>query len=333
MADPVAVRALAPDHLRVDVDVPGPLDDAVERVAAAAAIAPVELALRLGDRPEAALAELRRALDERTVDLARVIVVRPEQKTVDTRAVGLARAAFGDVAPVGGGSDAYFAEVNRGPLDPAALDFVSFSISLQVHDPASTAVLDTLPVQAEIVRSARGRFARPVVLSTVTLRPRFNPNATAGAGQALGGPDSIDPRQGTGFAAAWMLGAIAESAAAGADSLTLYEVDGPRGVLGDGPDPLSTPEPRALVALRSLGPEVLVLRDGAHGAYVLASPDRGRAIIVNRSRHALAVTAEGWAPAAETLGEGAWRVFVRADGDAPLDDAEVAGWLGPSSGP
>ena len=322
-----AVRALAPDHLRVDVDVPGPLDLAVARVAAAATHAPVELAVRVTGEPAAELAELRRALDERAIAVARLLVVRPGEKTVDARAVDLVRAAFDGVAPVGGGSDAYFAEVNRGPLDPAALDAVSFSISPQVHDPASTPVLETLPMQAEIVRSAREAFGLPVVLSTVTLRPRFNPNATEPGGQALGGPDSVDPRQGTEFAAAWMLGAVAECAAEGAASLTLYEVDGPRGVLSADGAPLAAPEARALLALRGLGREVLVLRDAARGAYVLASAERGRAIVVNRSRHPLGVAAAGWSPDRSDLVEGTWALLRRAAGDAPLDDAEVADWF------
>ena len=63
------------------------------------------------------------------------------------------------------------------------------------------------------------------------LAGRFNPAARADSGAGPAEPPA-DPRQRSLFAAGWTLGAVAGLTRAGADSVTLFETIGPRGVLG-----------------------------------------------------------------------------------------------------
>ena len=73
---------------------------------------------------------------------------------------------------------------------------------------------------------------RPVIVSPVTLKPRFNPDAIGPEPPPTPGelPSAVDPRQMSLFAAAWTVGSAKQLAEAGAASVTFYETTGWRGV-------------------------------------------------------------------------------------------------------
>ena len=80
---------------------------------------------------------------------------------------------------VGGGTRAYFTELNRATLPLDAMDVVSYTLNPQVHAFDNASMTETLAAQPETVRSARAIVGdRPLVVGPITLRPRFNPNAT-----------------------------------------------------------------------------------------------------------------------------------------------------------
>jgi hypothetical protein len=71
-------------------------------------------------------------------------------------------------------------------------------------------------------------------VSPVTLRPRFNPNATDPASDVSNDhlPASVDHRQASWFTAAWTALSLGFLAAPGTiDSVTYFETVGPRGVM------------------------------------------------------------------------------------------------------
>jgi hypothetical protein len=141
-------------------------------------------------------------------------------------------------APVGAGSDCNFCELNRehalGRFALADADFVFWSVNPQVHAFDHLSIMETLEAQAATVQSARN-FAgnRPLVISPVTLKQRFNPVATDSQAPTAPGelPPQVDTRQLSRFAAAWTLGSIASLASAGTESVTFYETTGWRGVM------------------------------------------------------------------------------------------------------
>ena len=112
---------------------------------------------------------------------------------------------------VGGGTRAYFTELNRATLPLDAMDVVSYTINPQVHAFDNASMTETLAAQPETVRSARAIVGeRPLAVGPITLRPPFNPNATGPNRNRRPGelPSSVDYRQPSLFAAGWLAGSV-----------------------------------------------------------------------------------------------------------------------------
>jgi hypothetical protein len=238
-SDLVALQALRPAHLRVEIspDEPRPaarLDRALSE--ARWLNARLEIALRLDVRHAATLEAVAAWAAQLSPVAARVArwIVTTASRELDPAA--LLRAARGRLAPLTpdaafvGGTDAYFAELNRRRPPLEVCDAVSFSINPQVHAFDDLSLIETLPMQGLVVRDARAFCAdRPVLVSPVTLRPRYNPNATT----TLAAAPTADPRQRELFAALWTLGSVKHLAEAGAASLTYYRTLGAEGLLDE----------------------------------------------------------------------------------------------------
>jgi D-apionolactonase len=173
--------------------------------------------------------------------LARVLVyaadaVSPgDRETTPPALVELVRRALGRPGvPVGGGTDMYFCELNRTRPDTPVLDVVAWSINPQVHAFDERSIMETPPAQAATVRSASA-FAPgvPLAVTPVTLKPRFNANATRPEDDPAGGelPVPVDPRQASLFGAAWTVASLKQLVEAGAASLTYFEPIGWRGLI------------------------------------------------------------------------------------------------------
>lgn len=172
---------------------------------------PLEFALHPRTEADLAAAAAVRA------PLARVLVFPVGEKATSPDWVERTRKYFRDV-PVGGGTDAYFAELNRGPK-PEGYDVVAWSVNPQVHSEDDLTLIENLEAQAWTVESARALApGAALAVTPVTFRPRFNPNATASCP-----PPPPDPRAGTAFGAAWVFGSFKYLAEAGAASVTYGE--------------------------------------------------------------------------------------------------------------
>jgi hypothetical protein len=160
-------------------------------------------------------------------------LVFPEHQNAAGSTAALAlRQAIGPDAVAVVGTNAYFAELNRNRPEGDGWDAACFSINPQVHMFDDESVMANAAAQYDVVRCAR-RFpgGRAVVVSPVTLRPRFNPYATTGAVRP-----PPDPRQKLPFCAAWTVASLKALAEAGASSVTYFETHGAGGVM-DGGDP------------------------------------------------------------------------------------------------
>jgi len=141
-------------------------------------------------------------------------------------------APLAPLAKFAAGTDANFAELNcqRPPRDADWLPCCS--MNPQVHASDDLSLIENLAGQADVVRTVRSFCAQPLVVSTITLLPRNNPNAT----ETRRARESLpaDPRQGSLFAAGWTLGSLAElTGTQPVHSLTYYETLGPRGIMRD----------------------------------------------------------------------------------------------------
>jgi hypothetical protein len=231
------LRSLNLAFLRVDLDLAG--TDWSARLAQATAEArslnaELEVALFVGETaPLEALAEQVSQLQPPVV---RWLVFDPAESTTPPQRLAQVREHLAGIstAPIGGGANTYFVQLNRGRPAPEGLEFVSFSINPQVHAFDDASLVETLETQAETVRSAQQLYpGKPVVISPITLRARFNPDATGSEPTPAPGelPRPVDPRQASLFGAGWTLGSLKYLAESGVASFTYYETVGPRGVM------------------------------------------------------------------------------------------------------
>jgi hypothetical protein len=141
------------------------------------------------------------------------------------------RDRFGDI-PVAAGSDAFFTEFNRNRISPEKADAFVFSINPQVHAFDNLSITETLEGQEAIVKTAGAICGgKPVWVSPVTLKMRWNPNATGEEIVPQGElPSSVDLRQLDPFCACWTLASIGRMSNAGAALSTYYELSGWQGL-------------------------------------------------------------------------------------------------------
>lgn len=156
-----------------------------------------------------------------------------------------ARAAFPGIA-LGGGSFAYFTELNRKRPPFEQLDYATFTTCPIVHAADDRSVMETLatlPFIATSVSALAG--STPYRVGPSAIAARDNPYGSSTLPNEAG-PNgkricltNEDPRQRAVFGAAWNLGYFAAFAAGGASHIALAELTGPRGLFdGVRPTPL-----------------------------------------------------------------------------------------------
>jgi hypothetical protein len=234
------LRALNLAHLRLDVW-PSQSDTRI-RLAQAAREAraldlELEVALHLTYEPEGELYNLRKLVDEVRPPICTWLVFHVNQHVTSDPWLRLARRRLSDYdsdAKLGGGTDAFFAELNRDRPPIEALDLVSYSISPQVHATDNASLVESLAAQAVTLRSAR-QFCgdKLLAVSPVTLRMRFNPAVGTSQSERAASdlPKQVDTRQMSLFGAGWTAGSIKYLATGAAYSVTYYETTGWLGVM------------------------------------------------------------------------------------------------------
>ena len=228
------LRSLALGHVHADIDAdrsdaPDRIDDAVRRARSLSAKA--FLALHASSDPDPSLAAPLAAAGD---TLAGVWVINPDEKVTSRPIVDAWRAALGTDLPWGCGTNLYFTELNRQRPDTAGLAWTTFSANPQVHANDDRSVLQNAATLAVIAAdSPRLSGTTRVHVGPVSLRPRFNPNATDPQSDVSSTdlPADVDARQRTWLAAAWTalaLGGVSEPGTVSA--ITLFEDLGWRGL-------------------------------------------------------------------------------------------------------
>jgi hypothetical protein len=325
------VRALRLAHLRADLHLEADgWEASLERAVSNATRVgvPLELALFLPDEPQPRL----RALAARAAGLpARVshwLVFRAADSTTAEGDAAAARGALGAVARgarFSGGTDRYFAELNRRRPSPAGLDRLGFSLNPQVHafdDATLFENVASLPWLAETARAFAAGL--PLALTPVTLRPRSDPRPPASRAEGEP-PFTDDPRQAAPVAAAWTLALIGSAAQAGFSSLTFFELTGPRGLILDGrPYPVY----HALAELAALGEAAFALarsrRPERVQAVALRAGRRTRLVLANVSDDPHPVRIEGLTGTARRAALGECDAGEPCEPELGLEPHEIA---------
>jgi D-apionolactonase len=255
---------------------------------------PLEIAVFMENADTAGLGQLAAVLGQ--VPVRRVLVYRADAESTPGADVAAARAALPSGIPFGGGTDLNFAELNRSRPDVAAMDAIAFPINPQVHATDEDSMVETAEGVRAVIRTARSFAAgRPVLVSPISLRPRFNPDEPeVPDGPATTLPGNADPRQMSLFGACWALVTMKALAEEGAHATTWFETTGPRGVIDGG-----TAQPASSLFPAHPGlvfPVYHLLRDVCEfgGAPLLAcsgDPLRAAAIAVRRGDHSAVLVA------------------------------------------
>jgi hypothetical protein len=234
------LRALHLGHLRVDLRLTDPDYPSVLRRAtfnASSLDAPLEIAVFVSDAAQDELEALLAVLANVKPSIWSWLVFHTAEQTTSERWMTLARSMlsrYDPTAAIGGGTNEYFTELNRERPPAHLLDEVCYSINPQVHASDNTSLIESLAAQAATVASARQFVGDvPIVVSPITLKPRFNPHAGANQPPTPQGeiPPQVDVRQMSLFGAGWTLGSIKRLAESGVARLTYYEAVGWRGVM------------------------------------------------------------------------------------------------------
>ncbi len=177
--------------------------------------------------------------------IRQVIVFNAAKKTTDgellRRTVPHILSALPEVK-IGAGTDCFFAELNRERTPTELVDFLTFSVNPQVHASDQLSLVETMQAHGYVGQSAQlfGN-GKAIHISPVTLKMRFNPNATGPEPQLAADqlPATVDARQQSLFGAGWTLGCLKYLAESGVASITCFETVGWRGVLlGEKDSPL-----------------------------------------------------------------------------------------------
>ncbi len=190
----------------------------------------LQCALFLTEAAKENFASFREAVDPGLVDIC--LIFHEAEKSTSSRWFDLAQR---ELEPhgfrIGTGTNAYFTELNR--QRPPRHAIACYSLNPQVHTFDDLSVVETLEAQPVTVASARQFCDRELIISPISLLPRFNPNATDPSEQQED-PESTaaDPRQSTLFCAAWTTGSLAHLLPLDRlESITYYETKGPRGIM------------------------------------------------------------------------------------------------------
>ncbi|MEQ8652172.1 MAG: hypothetical protein RIC87_06875 [Kiloniellales bacterium] len=159
------------------------------------------------------------------------------------RLFAAARRSFPDVL-LGGGSFAYFTELNRKPVPMAVLDFLCHTTSALVHAADDRSVTETLEALPYIIASGRALAAgKDYRIGPASIGSRSSPFGAP----TTPNPDNrrvtmtrSDPRQRGLLGAAWHLGYGARMAEGAVGSVVLGAPIGPFGLLHN---PMPTPQP------------------------------------------------------------------------------------------
>jgi D-apionolactonase len=220
-----ALKALALGFTAIEVDVSDEdgLATASERIATAPG--PLRIDIRKSEEKKTlaavtALAPL----------LANKAVIGLSLWDAEDSTIAAARAVAPNIR-IGGGTGAFFTELNRLSHWPAA-DYLTWTSNPTVHGSSDDTIGETTESLVDIIRTARARSsAARFQIGPMTLGLRYNPNSTTAEGRRMASPP--DPRQDEMIAASWAVGTIAGFLDSVVETLAFFEPIGPKGLLSE----------------------------------------------------------------------------------------------------
>ena len=225
---------LAIKHLRLALNGDSQIRSAVEKALLVTKQLKIDLDLAIKAESPQQLKAILQSIIEFKDQIRSFYIFSASEKTTPIGFIQVAEELLGDKSKIIGGTDLYFTELNRNQGSVDFIDQVNFSINPQVHSFDDRTLIQNTASQKAIATNAhRIAKGKKVSIGPITLRPRYNPNATQPSkdlsNTAL--PSSVDARQRTWLAEGWTamsIRSIAESESM--STLTYFETLGWRGI-------------------------------------------------------------------------------------------------------
>ena len=225
---------LAIKHLRLALNGNSQIRSAVEKALLVTQQLKIDLDLAIKAESPEQLKAILQSIIEIKDQIRSFYIFSASEKTTPIGFIQVAEELLGDKSKIIGGTDLYFTELNRNQGSVDFVDQVNFSINPQVHSFDDRTLIQNTASQKAIATNAhRIAKGKKVSIGPITLRPRYNPNATQPnkdlSNTAL--PSSVDARQRTWLAEGWTamsIRSIAESESI--STLTYFETLGWRGI-------------------------------------------------------------------------------------------------------
>ena len=222
------------DHLRLSLNCSDASKSDIEKALTITKKLHLELDLALtADNPDQ-VRKFLGSIDNLATQIRTIFLFSSQDKTTPVEFIQVARDVIADANKVAGGTDLYFTELNRNPECTSFVDQINFSINPQVHSFDDRTLIQNTATQKTIgTNAALIAPDKRISVGPITLRPRYNPNATQPDKDVSNTPlpSSVDARQRTWFAEAWTamsFRSISESSAI--STLTYFETLGLRGI-------------------------------------------------------------------------------------------------------
>ena len=129
------------------------------------------------------------------------------------------------------GTNYNFTEFNRNHLATEQADFVSFSFHPQVHASDDWTIMENAETLLYQVRSAWKMYGKPVHISPVLLKARFNPYAADPGKIAIPAESQIDSRLHTDFMKKWTEAVRQALSQSGVAAVSFLHTSGPLGIV------------------------------------------------------------------------------------------------------
>jgi hypothetical protein len=221
-------------HLRLNLNASTGSKSDVEKALAITKQFDLQLDLAItADNPEQ-VRKFLGSIGDLAAQIRTLFLFSSQDKTTPIDFVKAAEEVLTGAVQVAGGTDLYFTELNRNPECASFVEQINFSINPQVHSFDDRTLIQNTATQKTIATNAAlVAPGKKISVGPITLRPRYNPNATQPDKDVSNTPlpSSVDARQQTWFTEAWAamsLRSIAQSSAI--STVTYFETLGWRGI-------------------------------------------------------------------------------------------------------
>ena len=222
------------NHLRLNLDLEDFSELDFSRAIGLAKQLNLKLDLALKAATVGDLTDFIKSSHELISEVRNLLIFSKSHKVTPEEFIAAARELLGAAQSISAGTDLYFTEINRGTPVVPGIDQINFSLNPQVHSFDDRTLIQNLATQEVIaVNVARIAGDKLISVGPITLRPRFNPNATQPdrdvSNDSL--PASVDARQRTWFTEAWTAISIKYLTQSSAiNSATYFESVGWKGI-------------------------------------------------------------------------------------------------------